>query len=102
MINATETKYAMGLAACFHMLKDYKTAADTYSIVGVIDPESPISFYHASDCFMQMGDSVSALVALEMAVKRAGEKPEFRTLKDRANLTLESLKKDIAAMQNNK
>jgi len=95
MINSTEPKYAMGLAACFHMLKDYKVAADTYSIVGVIDSESPISFYHASDCFLQMGDSVSALVALEMAIKRAGEKPEFRTLKDRAILTAESLKKEI-------
>lgn len=99
MINSTEPKYAMGLAACFHMLKDYKIAADTYSIVGVIDPESPISFYHASDCFLQMGDSVSALVALEMAIKRAGEKPEFRTLKDRAVLTAESLKKEVAKTQ---
>jgi len=94
MINSTEPKYAMGLAACFHMMKDYKTAADTYSIVGIIDPESPIAFYHASDCFMQMGDPISALISLEMAIKRAGEKPEFHTLKDRATLTVESLKKE--------
>lgn len=95
MINSTEPKYAMGLAACFHMLKDYKVAADSYSLVGILDPESPISFYHASDCFLQMGDTASALIALEMAIKRAGEKPEFRTLKDRALLTAESLKKEM-------
>lgn len=100
MINSTEPKYAMGLAACFHMLKDYKVAADSYSLVGILDPESPISFYHASDCFLQMGDTASALIALEMAIKRAGDKPEFRTLKDRAQLTAESLKKEME--KNNK
>lgn len=102
MINSTEPKYAMGLAACFHMMKDYQTAINTYSIVGVIDPESPISFYHASDCFMQMGDPVSALISLEMAIKRAGEKPEFKTLKDRAALTVENLKKDVEKIQEKK
>lgn len=95
MINSTEPKYIMGLAACFHMLKEYKNAADTYAILGVIDPESPISFYHASDCYIQIKDPISAIMALEMAVKRAGEKPEFRTLKDRALLTIEGLKKEI-------
>lgn len=102
MINSTEPKYAMGLAACFHMSKDYKTAVNTYSIVGIIDPENPISFYHASDCFMQMGDPVSALVSLEMAIKRAGDKPEFKTLKDRATLTVESLKKEVERIQDKK
>lgn len=99
MINSTEPKYAMGLGASFHMQKDYKLAADAYSLVGILDPESPISFYHASDCYLQMGDPISALVALEMAIKRAGEKPEFRTLKDRAMLTAESLKKEVAKLK---
>jgi type III secretion system low calcium response chaperone LcrH/SycD len=99
MINSTEPKYAMGLAACFHMMKDYQSAVNTYSIVGIIDPESPISFYHSSDCFIQMGDPLSALVSLEMAIKRAGDKPEYKTLKDRATLTAESLKKDIEKLQ---
>jgi len=99
MINSTDPKYAMGLAACFHMVKDYKAALDAYTIVGVIDPESPISFYHSSDCFMQIGDPVSALIALEMAIKRAGEKPEFKILKDRAVLTVENLKKEVEKIQ---
>lgn len=100
MLNTTEPKYAMGLAACYHMLKDYRSAVDTYTIVGLVDPESPIPFYHASDCYIQMGDSVSALIALEMALKRAGEKPEFQTLRDRALMTIESLKKEIEKLQN--
>lgn len=102
MINSTEPKYAMGLAACFHMAKDYKTAVNAYAVVGVIDPDNPISFYHASDCFIQMGDPVSALISLEMAIKRAGDKPEFKTLKDRAIMTAENLKKETAKTQEQK
>jgi type III secretion system low calcium response chaperone LcrH/SycD len=101
MINPTESKYVMGLAACFHMQKQYKSAADTYAIVNVIDPNNPIPFYHASDCYLQMGDPVSALIALEMAVKRAGERPEYKTLKDRAIMTMEGLKKEVNKLLSN-
>jgi type III secretion system low calcium response chaperone LcrH/SycD len=95
MINPTESKYVMGLAAGFHMLKEYKSAADCYQIVGVIDPQNPIPLYHSSDCYLQMGDPASALISLQMAVKRSGDKPEFKILKDRALMTIESLQKDI-------
>lgn len=95
MLNSTEPKYALGLAACFHMLKEYKSAIQMYTLCGIMDPSTPIPYYHSSDCFLQMNDKVSALVSLEMAVKRSGEKAEFRTLKDRALLTIESLKKEL-------
>lgn len=95
MLNSTEPKFAMGLAACFHMMKEYKNAVSTYALCGVIDPENPIPHYHASDCYLHMKDPVSALIALEMAVTRAGDKPEYATLKDRAMLTINSLKQEI-------
>ena len=95
MLNSTEPKYAMGLAACFHMLKEYQNAVSTYAICGIIDPENPIPHYHASDCYLHLQDPVSALIALEMAVKRAGDKQEYQTLKDRALLTIESLKQEV-------
>lgn len=100
MINSSEPKYVMGLAACFHLLKEYQSAVDTYALLGVIDAQNPIPFYHCSDCFIQMNDRISAIISLEMAIKRAGDKPEFVTLKDRAKLTLESLKKELE--KNNK
>ena len=99
MLNTTEPKYAMGLAACFHMLKEYRSAVDTYTIVSMVNPENPVPFFHASDCMIQMGDNASAIIALEMAIKRSGEKPEFRTLKDRALLTIQSLKKEAPHVQ---
>ncbi|NGX43339.1 MAG: hypothetical protein K940chlam7_01634, partial [Chlamydiae bacterium] len=56
--------------------------------------ESPIPHYHASDCYIQMKDPISAIISLEMAVKRSGNKPEYKTLKDRAMMTIESLKEE--------
>lgn len=95
MLNSTESKFSMGLAACFHMLKEYKNACGTYAICGIIDPENPIPHYHASDCYIHLGDYVSALISLEMAVKKAGDKPEYATIKDRSLMTITTLKKEI-------
>lgn len=94
-LNATEPKYAMGLAACFHMIKEYHNAINTYSLCGIMDADSPIPHYHASDCYLQLKDRISAIISLEMAIKRAGDKEEYRALKDRALMTVENLRKEL-------
>jgi type III secretion system low calcium response chaperone LcrH/SycD len=99
MLDAKQPKYLLGLAACFHMLKEFKNAIEIYTLCGIIDPESPIPHYHASDCYIQMQDRVSAIIALEMAITRAGERPEYQTLKDRSQLTIENLKKELMPKQ---
>lgn len=99
MISPVESKYTMGIAACFHMLKQYKDAAKAYMVVGVIDPETPIPFYHLSDCYIQIGDYTSALIALTNAVERSGDKPEFRVLKGRALLSIDGLKKELGKVK---
>lgn len=95
-MNTTEAKYTMGLAACFHMLKEYQSAASTYMLVSSIDPLTPIPYFHASDCYIQIGDKASAALMLEMALKRSGDKKEFATLKQRAEITLAGLKKELS------
>ena len=99
MINGTEAKYAMGLAACLHMLKDYKAASEAYMLCTAIDANNPIPHYHASDCYMQMKDKISALISLELAIRQCGEKPEFKMLKDRALMTIQSLKNDLQSKE---
>lgn len=98
-LNATEAKYTMGQAACYHMMKDYRKAATTYSMCGLLDPENPIPHFHSSDCYLQLGDKLSAIVALEMALKRAGDKPHYRTLKERSQMTLQTLKDELQQKQ---
>lgn len=94
MLDSTEPKFVMGLAACLHMMHEYQNAINTYALCGIIDPESPVPHYHASDCYIQMKDYISAIISLEMAVKRAGAKPEYQSIKDRALITIKSLRKE--------
>ncbi len=97
MLNAMEPKYMLGLAACFHMLKEYFNAIQTYTMCGALDPHNPIPHYHSSDCFIQMKDYLSAMICLELAIERAGDKPEYAKMKERAQLSLESLKQQVAS-----
>lgn len=94
LLNSSEPKYVMGLAACFHMMKEYQSAVSTYAMCGIIDPENPLPHYHASDCYLHMKDSISALIALEMSVRRAKNKPEYQTIRDRAMLTINTLRQE--------
>lgn len=95
MLNPTEQKYALGMAASYHMMKEYGEAAHLYTVCAMLDPTSPVPHYHASDCYLQLGDKISALITLEMAIKRSEGRPEFQQLQDRASLTVESLRKEI-------
>lgn len=95
LLDSTEPKYTLGIAACFHMMKEYQNAVQAYTIAAVLDPNSPVPHFHASDCYIQMRDKASAIIALEMAVQRAGSKPEYEVLKGRALLSIDSLKKEL-------
>lgn len=93
LMDSTEAKYVLGLAACFHMLKEYRNAIQTYTMCAILDPKNPIPHYHSSDCFIQMKDYISAILCLELTIKYAGDKPEYAKMKERALLSLESIKK---------
>jgi len=82
-------------------MKEYKSATDTYMLCSMIDGNNPLPHFHASDCYLQMKDSGSAIICLTMAISRSEGKPEFQILKDRAVLTLEALKKDLSDKMKN-
>jgi type III secretion system low calcium response chaperone LcrH/SycD len=95
MMNPVESKYVLGMAACLHMNKHYKGAVDMYALCAVLDPETPIPYYHSYDCYLHMKDKLAACISLEMTIKKAGNQTHYQTLKDRAVLTLEGLKKEL-------
>ena len=100
MVNSTEPKFHLSLAACLHMMKDYASAADAYAICSALDSDNPLPHYHASDCYLQLNDPYSALAALELTMERAGSKPQFQIIKDRSKLTAETLKKTLKEREN--
>lgn len=96
MFNPNEAKYCLGLAACYHLLKEYDNAVQIYTMLSIIETENPIPFYHMSDCYIAMNDTLSAIVSLEMALSRVRGRAEFKMLEDRASLTLDALKKEAS------
>ena len=97
VLEPTEVKHYIGLAATMHMQKEFENAVRVYAIAGIVDPDNPIPYFHASDCYIQMRDKASAIIMLDMAVQKSKNKPEFQILKDRALLTIEGLKRDLLA-----
>lgn len=92
MLNPMEQRYLLGLAACYHMLKDYDNAASSYMLCSILDPNDPIPYYHASDCFLQLEDYPMAYDALNLCIANAKGKPDYETIKNRAEVSLEVLK----------
>lgn len=97
MFNAMEPKYMMGVAACHHMMKEYASAIEAYTMCLVLDPKNPIPHYHSSDCYIRMKEHLSALFCLELAIKVCDDRPEYAKLKERALLSLEGLKQQAYA-----
>jgi len=91
MVNPLETRYLMGLSACFHMMGDYDRAADSYTLCNMASPQDPLPLYHASDCFLALEDWVMAAKALNSCIKLCGEKSEYEQIKNRAEVSLKML-----------
>ena len=88
-------KYVLGLAACLHRLKDYKSAANVYLLCGTLDAHNPLPHYHAADCYIQLGLIPLAIFSLDMAQTTAGDQPQYSVIKERASLMRETLHKEM-------
>lgn len=96
LLDPGQAKYLMGLAACFHMCKDYLSASTTYSLCSLIDLDDPLPFYHASDCYLQLGEQETALKCLEISIAKMENRPQYAVLQERARLNYEALKEGLS------
>ncbi len=92
-------KYALGLAASLHRLKDYNTAANVYLLCGTLDTSNPLPHYHAADCYLQLQLPVMAVFSLDLAISAAGDQPQYAIIKERAMLMRDTLDKQLKAEQ---
>jgi len=92
MLNPMESRYLLGLAACYHMLKDFDNASSSYMLCSILDPADPVPYYHASDCFLQLEDLPMAYDSLRLCIIQCEGKPDYEKIKSRAEVSLEVLK----------
>jgi len=74
----------MGLGASCQMSEDYKGAVAAYAIAALFDLTDPTAGMHAADCYLAMGDREAAADGFRYVVQRAGERPEYASIKQRA------------------
>lgn len=84
-------RYLFGSAACYHMLKQYEDAINAYYAAYYRDTNSPLAFYHLSDCYRNIKRIDYAIMCLSMVQEIAGDQPKYAKIKERASLTKESL-----------
>jgi type III secretion system low calcium response chaperone LcrH/SycD len=94
-IHPKEPKYLMAVGACHHMMKNLDIAYQFYLLVSMVDPDTPIPFYHATDCLMKMKQPFLALVQIEMGLKRSEGKPEYKMIHDRMAAMGRKLKREL-------
>lgn len=96
LLNGKDPRFSMGVAACHHMQKDYVKAIGYYLANAILDSTTPFSLYHACDCFLQLGDKVSAYVMLKVMQDRLKEnRQDYMAIKERSEIMMASLLKDL-------
>jgi type III secretion system low calcium response chaperone LcrH/SycD len=87
-------KYSFAVAACYHMMQNYKMASELYTRVAMLDPNTPLPFYYSADCFMKMHDPCGALIILDIGVKR-GRDPKYEKIVERMRSMSDKLEHEI-------
>lgn len=93
LMNPNMPAYLYGLASSCYMLKNLEEAIEAFLEYAAIVPEDPMPYYYVSNCYEKKNDLFSAMVTLQAAINRAGNKDKFQELKNRAILILDYLKK---------
>jgi type III secretion system low calcium response chaperone LcrH/SycD len=95
LLDFTAPKHILGLAACMHRMKDYINAANMYFLCATLDPKNPMPHYHSVDCYLQVDAVPLALMSLDLAIKACIDQPQYKILKERAELLKSSLEQQM-------
>ncbi|MGK5594182.1 MAG: SycD/LcrH family type III secretion system chaperone [Parachlamydiaceae bacterium] len=95
ILESQDVRFPMGIAACHHMQKHYRQAVEWYYLCAALDDTSPLPYYHISDCFLKLGEKLSALIALRMLGVRITDEPQFAKIKEKSQRMMESLTEEI-------
>ena len=91
-LDPTSARFSLARAAAHHRLGHYGEAVEEYYKSGILDPSSPLPFFYMYECYTHGKLIEDAIICLEEAVKRSGDKKEFASLKTRSLMILDGLK----------
>ena len=69
----TVKHYLSGLALCLQMCERYEDAIGTYSLLGMLNPESPEPALQVAECQLMLGRTADAAEELDRVVRAIAE-----------------------------
>jgi type III secretion system low calcium response chaperone LcrH/SycD len=94
-LDVSQTKYWYGRAACAQKLKEYQKAIDYYMSWSFLEPENPIPYFHASDCYMSLDQKREAILFLYNVIRLCGDVVMYQKIKQKAIATQDMLKEQV-------
>lgn len=76
-VNPFIHNYWLGLGMSEQMIEDYEAALIAYAMATMTNLKSPVAHYHSASCYWLLGDTSSALTALDLAVERAEAEEQY-------------------------
>ena len=96
MLEPGVSRHGLGSAACLHRMGKYEAAGQLYIISQPMDPENPLPFFHASDCYIKLKVYELAEFNLQKCLDLCKDKEEFKLVKERSSMMLEACLAQIA------
>lgn len=62
-----------GLASCKQLLEEYPAAIEAWNVVCKLQPQNPLGYFHAAECYLSLQEKKEALQKLDKAEKLCNE-----------------------------
>lgn len=85
-LNPFHHSYWLGVGMCAQLVGDLEAAVDAYELAALSEVESPVPYFYLAKCLFALNERETSIEALDIALEYAGDKPEFRELKNQAAL----------------
>jgi tetratricopeptide (TPR) repeat protein len=76
-------KYMVALTHCLIQQKDWLTAVFYLTELSYFNPKDPMPFVKMSECLQEANDLPGAFIAIDQAIKNAGDKKEYAEEKEK-------------------
>ena len=91
LLDPMDYRFVFGGASCLQMMGEYPTASLYFQLAGGLDTENPAPMLHTAECLLAIKDRDGAKAALKQAMERAGTKPDWSAMRQKAEVMFENL-----------
>lgn len=92
VIDVSDKRFQLAIAACYLMLKKYKEATGFYKQCTIIDKSDPLPYYYMYECYYRRKHYLYAASALKYGIQRAKGNPDYSEYQKKFEFLLDRLK----------